>query len=424
VPGAEAERTRDFDAVLPTPEQRELADDELPTRALPRPDAPPPPRDGGRVTSPDAPTAPFLRPPDAGAGGVTGGGPADDAPTEVPEGGPPGAPLLTVPFGGVLPVPRGREGADRDATLAEGQALGGFALERRLAQRPTGELFAARHPLHGECAVWVLAPAMVSTYAGRGFLLDARARTTLEDARLVKVLAVGDAPRPWVAMERLRGATLRSVLDQQGPLPVAEAARIALELARALARVHARRIVHGDLTPRDVRLEGGAGAVKLTGFGVPKAIGPTGTRHAFSGGPALGDAGYAAPELFAGDRAEPPSDVWAVGCVLHEMLAGRPPFVGSALEVRRAVLEQDPPTLEAVRPDVPPALATVVRRCLSRRPADRYASGQALAEALLAAAPPAPDASPGRPRWRLLLGALLALAAALAAAAIAWRLLH
>lgn len=380
----------------------------LPPDDAPTVEAPPPPF--GRQASPDEPTAVMPgRAPTAAARSGEGG-----APAAAPAGG---GPLLTGPFPGVLPVPRARDDA-APVTVAEGADVGGYLLGRRLAQRPTGELFLAAHPQHGECVVQVLSPGMASTWAGRGFLLEARARTTLDDARLVRVLGVGDAPRPWVAMERLRGPTLRQALDQEGPLAVPEAVRIARELARGLARAHARRLVHGDLTPRDVRLEGEARAVKLTGFGVPKAIGPMGTRHAYAGGPALGEATYAAPELFVDERPGPASDVWSIGVVLHEMLAGRPPFQGSAREVMEAVLRAQPPPLAAVRPDVPPALAAVVARCLARAPEARYPDAQALAAALHAAAP---EAEPGRGGgWRLVVAlavvAALAVAGAVAAA--------
>lgn len=392
-----ADTTRRFEEVLRPPGQdarpaaparRESSSDE-PTTVLPGRPAPDP-------TGPDAPTT---------------AGPA--VPVE---------PLLTRPFPGVLPVPRAlNEAPSADAALEEGASVGGYVLGKRLAQRPTADVFIAEHPQHGECALQVLTPAMARTWAGRQFLLDARARTTLEDPRLVRVLGVGDAPRPWVAMERLRGPTLRQVLDQEGALPVHEAARIARELARGLARAHARRIVHGDLTARDVRLEGERREVKVTGFGVPKAIGPTGTRHAFSGGPALGEALYAAPELLQGERATAASDVWAIGVLLHEMLAGRPPFLGSAREVMEGVLRGTVPVLEAERPDVPPAVAAVARRCLARAPAERYPDAQELAAALHQAAPE-PRGSAGATsarRWRIVVAVVLALAVAVALAAVA-----
>lgn len=400
--GLEA-RTRPFGDRLPLPNHDDSTVD-----------GPPPPiaavgsrttSESNRVSSPDEPTAIMPgkgRPSTAQDGGATA---ADPSTAEQPN-----LPLLTAPFPGVLPTPRPRDG-DRQDEVGEGARVGGHVLGKRLAQRPTCEVFAGQHAQHGDCVVQVLSTGMAATYAGRGFLLDARARTTIDDPRLVRVLGVGDAPRPWVAMERLRGPTLRQTLDQEGALPLAEAARIGRELARGLSRAHARKIVHGDLTPRDVRLEGEARAVKLGGFGVPKAIGPTGTRHAFAGGPALGEAAYAAPELFQGERAAPPSDVWAIGVILHEMLAGRPPFVGSAREVMDAVLRGAPPTLEAARPDVPPALATVVRRCLARAPADRFASAQELAAALHEAVPePTVEVAPTGGRvWPVVVGVLLAL---------------
>lgn len=401
--GLEA-RTRSFGDLLPLPNQ----DDSTVDRPPPIPTAGSrTTSESNRVSSPDEPTAVMPRKAPPSTVPDDGDTPVDP-PTAAQE---PGLPLLTAPFPGVLPTPRPRED-DRPEEVGEGARVGGHVLGKRLAQRPTGEVFAAQHAQHGDCVVQVLSAGMAATYAGRGFLLDARARTTIDDPRLVRVLGVGDAPRPWVAMERLRGPTLRQTLDQEGALPLAEAARIARELARGLSRAHARRVVHGDLTPRDVRLEGDARTVKLGGFGVPKAIGPTGTRHAFAGGPSLGEAAYAAPELFQGERAGPPSDVWAIGAILHEMLAGRAPFVGSAREVMDAVLRGAPPTLETARPDVPPALATVVRRCLARAPADRFPSAQELAAALHEAAPePTVEVAATRGRvWLVVVGVLAALA--------------
>lgn len=382
LPGAGGEvRTGTFGEVLPLPNHDDVTVDGPP------PAAPAPPAPTGDASF-DAPTAVMPGRPLASSPG-----PGPDAPTAAG----PAPPLLTGPFPGVLPMPRAREeAAPTAAALEEGARVGGYALGRRLAQRPTGDVFAAEHPQHGACALQVLTPNMAQTWAGRHFLLDARARTTLDDPRLVRVLGVGDAPRPWVAMERLHGPTLRQVLDQEGGLPLDEATRIARELARGLARAHARRIVHGDLTPRDVRLEGEERAVKVGGFGVPKAIGPTGTRHAYSGGPALGEAPYAAPELFQGERPGPAADVWALGVVLHEMLTGAPPFRGSAREVMQAILLGPPPAI--ARPDVSSAVAAVVSRCLSRTPSDRYASAQELAAALHEAAPE-PGAAGGA-SWR------------------------
>ncbi len=407
LPIPQGNTTRTFGEVLPLPNHDDPTTDgpppPLPTPCPPTRDAS---SDEATAFMPGRPTQERA----AGPDDPTRAGPA-----------PPLPPLLTAPFPGVLPVPRERDEPVPDA-LDEGARVGGYALGKRLAQRPTADVFVAEHPQHGECALQVLTPAMARTWAGRQFLLDARARTTLEDARLARVLGVGDAPRPWVAMERLRGPTLRHALDQAGPLPVDEAARIARELARGLARAHARRIVHGDLTPRDVRLEGERRAVTVTGFGVPKAIGPTGTRHAYSGGPALGEALYAAPEQFQGERASAATDVWAIGVVLHEMLTGRAPVLGSAREVMEAVLRRDAPTLEAERPDVPPALAAVVRRCLTREPGERYPSAQELAAALHEAVPDpeAEGAGPGsRRRWLVVAIALLALVVVLVVAGLA-----
>jgi serine/threonine-protein kinase len=146
-----------------------------------------------------------------------------------------------------------------------------------------------------------------------------------------------------------------------------------------------------------------------------------GTRHAYPGGPALGDAGYAAPELFAGEPPGPAADVWAAGVILHEMLAGRAPFRGSAKEVKDAVVDARVPTLEQERPDVPPALATIARRCLARAPGDRFKGAQELAEALHVVAPDAPSSRAVRssgPPAALVAGLVVLVLLGLAASAL------
>jgi serine/threonine-protein kinase len=177
------------------------------------------------------------------------------------------------------------------------------------------------------------------------------------------------------------GPSLRERLARERELPVHEAARIALDVARALAYAHARGVPHGDLRPKHVTLAGSQAVVG--GFALTRAL-LDGGGHRSSVAVAVGAPAYLSPELLIGEGVhDGRSDLYALGCMLVEMLIGEPPFgrgSSHATVVRR--LSQPPPALRALRPAVPEALERVARTCLERSPADRHESAAALAAAL------------------------------------------
>lgn len=201
----------------------------------------------------------------------------------------------------------------------------------------------------------------------------------------VPLLAAGEAPGgPWIAMPFLPGGTLRDRL-RRGPLPVAEAVDLARRLAEALGRAHARGIVHRDLKPENV-LFTADGVPLVADLGLAKREGaPSGMSLSVTG-EFRGTAGYMAPEQMKDAKtAGPAADVFSLGAILYECLAGEPAFAGESVV---AVIEQvDRGRVEPLsgrRPDAPRWLVDLVARCLAREPGERFEDGAALAAALVA----------------------------------------
>ena len=187
----------------------------------------------------------------------------------------------------------------------------------------------------------------------------------------------------YLVMELVEGPNLRRLLDERGALPVAEALRIARGVTAALDHAHRNGIVHRDIKPANV-LVPPHGPVKVTDFGIAKSgDGPDLTRT----GTVLGTARYLSPEQLSGDPVDARADLYGVGLLLHEMLAGQAPFTGdSETSAALARLTTPPPPLRSLRPDIPPQLEAVTLRCLALDPADRYPDAAALGEHLAAIA--------------------------------------
>jgi hypothetical protein len=241
---------------------------------------------------------------------------------------------------------------------------------------------------------------------------EARAVAALSHPNILVLHEIGEHDgAPYLVTELLDGETLRARLER-GPPPRAEALRVAHEAAKGLAAAHARELVHRDVKPANLFLCAD-GRVKLLDFGLARrrVEGPAGgldpTQTA--SGAVLGTVAYMAPEQVRGERADARSDVFALGVVLYEMLAGRRPFGGSDLELASAILRDEPPPL------ADPMLDALVSRCLAKNPRDRFQSALDLSYALepfLGRSTPPP---PARPRRVLPVVAVAAVGASFAA---------
>jgi tRNA A-37 threonylcarbamoyl transferase component Bud32 len=212
------------------------------------------------------------------------------------------------------------------------------------------------------------------------FEREARSAAQLNHPHIVPVYDYGEAAGTYyLVMEYLAGGDLRARLRRGTPLPLDFALRLAAEVAEALGAAHALGIVHRDIKPANILLTDDEHA-KVTDFGIAKILAlPALTATAAL----LGTPHYLAPEQATGDPITPATDVYALGVVLFEMLAGQRPFEGeSFIQVAMQHLHVPPPALEALNPAVPPAVAALVARALAKDPAARFADGAAFAAAL------------------------------------------
>lgn len=228
---------------------------------------------------------------------------------------------------------------------------------------------------------------------------EARAAASLNHRNVVAVFDSGaeDGTR-FIVMEHVSGRTLSALL-RDGPLPVQQAVEIAAGVAQALGAAHVRGIVHRDVKPGNVMV-GANGEVKVLDFGIARSLAATSLTRTST---VIGTAGYLSPEQAQGGRVDPRSDLYGLGCVLHQMLTGRPPFVAdSAAALAHQHLTRPPQPPSARRPEVPPALDAIVLRCLAKDPDDRYDRAEALSAALIKAPlTPNGDATPGEEATRV-----------------------
>lgn len=230
-------------------------------------------------------------------------------------------------------------------------------------------------------AVKILDPENAGDEGHRArFRREAIAAAGLAHPGIVATYDTGDDDGvAFIVMELVDGPTLRDVLAERGRLVVGEAASIAVQIADALTFAHEHGLVHRDVKPANVLIQRD-GRVKVTDFGIAKAAADGDLTRA---GSVIGTARYLSPEQIGGEGAQAPSDVYALGLVLFEMLAGRPPFTGDT-EVAAALarLHADPPRLGTLRDDVPPGLDDAVARALARDITSRFPSAAALRAAV------------------------------------------
>ncbi len=202
---------------------------------------------------------------------------------------------------------------------------------------------------------------------------EARAASGLDHSNIVTIYEIDEAPGGglFIAMAFHEGATLQHKIRQASPgLPLAEALQIARQIASGLAKAHERGIFHRDIKPSNI-IVATDGVARIIDFGLAKSVDATATMD----GSARGTPLYMSPEQASGKTVDARTDLWSLGVVLYEMLAGRPPFSGDThLQVMHAIVHSDPPELREVRPDLPPGVERIVLRALQKDPSKRYQS--------------------------------------------------
>jgi serine/threonine-protein kinase len=212
------------------------------------------------------------------------------------------------------------------------------------------------------------------------FRREARAVAQLSHPNVVTVIDRGeDGGRQFIVFEYVEGESLKALADRTGPLPVRLALELATQIARALAYAHDRGIVHRDVKPQNVLLNGD-GKPKVTDFGIARTVDVDGVTQT---GTVMGTSSYIAPEQASGDPVGPATDVYSLGVVLYELLAGQPPFGGeNFVAVALRHVHEPVPDLLARRPDVPPRVADAVTRALAKDPEARFSSMAEFADEL------------------------------------------
>src|SRR6266513_2748956 len=290
-----------------------------------------------------------------------------------------------------------------------------YTIERELGRGGMATVYLAQdRKHHRQVAIKVLKPELAAVLGPERFLREIDTAARLNHPHILPLHDSGEAEELlFYVMPYVEGESLRDRLSREKQLPLGDALQIAREVADALSYAHSHDVVHRDIKPENILFE--AGHAVVTDFGIARAITAAGGEKLTGTGIAVGTPAYMSPEQAAASaRVDERSDIYSLGCVLYEMLAGEPPFTGpSAESIVRQHLAAAPPQVSAMREAVPPAIEQAIERALVKTPADRFATAAELVEGLAAPAPRV--RATGRRTSRL--AAVAGLAATLLAAA-------
>jgi serine/threonine-protein kinase len=291
-----------------------------------------------------------------------------------------------------------------------------YTIEREIGSGGMATVYLAEDVKHHRpVALKVLKSELAAVLGPERFLREIEISARLTHPHVLPLLDSGDAAGTlFYVMPYVEGETLRDRLDREKQLPVDDALQISREVADALSYAHSHGVIHRDIKPENILLESGHAVV--ADFGIARAIDQAGGEKLTATGLAVGTPAYMSPEQATGSRElDGRSDLYSLGCVLYEMLAGQPPFTGPTVEsMVHQHLTAAPPNVTAIRPSVPGWVVTALERSLAKTPADRFNPvaqfGEAIAPRMSAtgeaAAPPRRE--PPRTSWRrwVVIGAL------------------
>jgi hypothetical protein len=275
--------------------------------------------------------------------------------------------------------------SDKADGLRPDTVLGGrYILEKEIGRGGMATVYAARDSRHERpVAVKVLRRELAGSIGPDRFLQEIRVAAKLTHPNIVALHDSGDVDGVlYYVMPYLGGDTLRKIIGTEKQLPIARAIQIARRIAIALDHAHRQGVVHRDIKPENIMML--EGEPMILDFGIALALSQAGADRLTLAGLSLGTPTYMSPEQAAGDTAiDVRTDVYALGCVLYEMIAGEPPFTGrNAQALMARVLTEPAPHLSTKRSGVPASVDAAVTRALSKEPAERFESAGAFAAAL------------------------------------------
>lgn len=261
--------------------------------------------------------------------------------------------------------------------------LGHYEVQQVLGRGGFGIVLKAfDEKLHRVVAIKVLSPAYAASgAAGKRFIREARAAAAVKNEHVVAIYNVQDeAHPPYLVMELIDGISLQDKLDRKGPLDVKEVLRIGLQAAEGLAAAHKQGLVHRDIKPANILLENGVERVKITDFGLARAVDDASVTQS---GTVAGTPMYMSPEQADGLAIDHRSDLFSLGTVLYVMCTGHPPFRASSTHaVLKRVIDDKPRPIREINPDIPDWLDAIVAKLHAKRPEDRFPSAKEVADLL------------------------------------------
>ena len=259
-----------------------------------------------------------------------------------------------------------------------------YRIQREIGRGGMAVVYLAEDVPHGrDVAVKVLSPELTSSIDAERFRREIQIAARLSHPNILPAYDSGSASGLlYYVMPFVQGESLRARLDRESQLPIEEAIAITCEVADALAYAHSQGVVHRDIKPENILLQSGHAVV--ADFGIARIVQDAGAERLTGTGMSIGTASYMSPEQFSGEKVDGRSDVYALACVLYEMLVGQVPFTGpNAMAIMARHTMQAVPSIRLVRSSVPEDVEAVIFHALEKVPADRFASVDEFKNALL-----------------------------------------